>query len=184
MSQTNPYAAPQAQVADISPASAEMENLRRQHLGHEASIKSVGLLYFLGGVLTSVSGIVILVMASDARTDEDYASSVFAMVLVIVGAATVLVGSGMRSLRGWAHKSGIGLAVLGLLAFPVGTLINAYVLWLLLSKKGRFVFAPGYAELVRVTPHVRYRPSIVAWILIAFVMLFVAWVMFFADASF
>ncbi|MFN0040899.1 MAG: hypothetical protein ACKVP2_15405 [Burkholderiales bacterium] len=184
MSQVNPYAAPRAQVADMSSASAEMENLRRQHLGHEASIKSIGLLYFLGGVLTLVSGIVVLVTVSDERTDGIYAPWVFAMVLVIFSAATVLVGSGMRALRGWAHKTGIGLAVLGLLAFPVGTLINAYVLWLLLSKKGRFVFSPGYPELVRVTPHIRYRTSIVAWVLIVFLMLFVGWVMFFADAFF
>ena len=45
----NPYAAPAAPVADVG-ANAEAEAIRRAHISHEASVKAVGLLYYLGGV--------------------------------------------------------------------------------------------------------------------------------------
>jgi ABC-type multidrug transport system permease subunit len=60
-----------------------------------------------------------------------------------------------------------------MLGFPIGTLINAYILYLFLSKKGRTVFSPGYQEVIAATPDVKYKTSIVVWIFIALVLAFI-----------
>ena len=62
------------------------------------------------------------------------------------------------------------LSAIGLIGFPVGTLINAYVLYLLLSKKGRTIFTPAYLDVIAATPHVKYRTSIIVWIFLALIV--------------
>jgi hypothetical protein len=78
-------------------------------------------------------------------------------------------GWGVRSFRRWGRVVGCVLSGIGLLGFPIGTLINAYILYLFLSKKGRTVFSPEYQDVIAATPHVKYRTSIIVWILLALV---------------
>ena len=157
MSETvNPYAAPTAIVDDVS-ASPEKEATRREHINHETSIKAVGFLYYLGGVGVTVAGIANLAGGKPA----------FGILLLVLGAGQLVAGWGVRALRPWARVLGCVLSGFGLLGFPIGTLINAYVLYLFLSKKGRTVFAPEYQEVIEATPHVKYRTSIVVWIFLA-----------------
>jgi hypothetical protein len=66
------------------------------------------------------------------------------------------------------------LSEVGLLGFPIGTLINGYILYLLLSKKGRKVFSDEYRQIVSLTPHIKYRTSIVVCILLGLIVLMVA----------
>ena len=73
----------------------------------------------------------------------------------------------MRALRPWGRIVGCVLSGLGLLGFPIGTAINAYILYLFLSKKGRTVFAPEYQAVIAATPDVKYRTSILVWIFLA-----------------
>jgi len=61
----NPYAAPAAPVEDVS-ANAEAEAIRKAHISHEASIKAVGLLYYLGGIGVTLAALAGLVGAKDA----------------------------------------------------------------------------------------------------------------------
>jgi hypothetical protein len=152
----NPYAAPTANVDDVS-ASPEKEAIRHEHINHEASIKAVGFLYYLGGI-----GVTVAAIASMAGGEPGAG-----MLLLILGAGQLVGGWGVRALRPWARYLGCVLSGIGLLGFPIGTLINAYVLYLLLSKKGRTVFAPEYQEVIEATPHVKYRTSIVVWICLA-----------------
>jgi hypothetical protein len=81
------------------------------------------------------------------------------IVLVALCAVTLAVAYGLRGLRTWVRVPAILLSVVGLLNFPVGTLLSGYVLYLLLSAKGRFVLTPEYAEIVAATPHMKYRSS-------------------------
>jgi len=87
--------------------------------------------------------------------------------LLVLGAGQLVAGWGVRALRPWARILGCVISVIGLFGFPVGTLINAYVLYLFLSRKGRTVFAPEYLEVIEATPDVKYRTSIVVWIFLA-----------------
>lgn len=157
----NPYSAPTAVVADAD-TDAEAESVRRTHIATETSLRAVGLLYFLGALGAGFAGFASL-----------HAEAPLGIAAVGLGAATAMaaVGYGLRALKPWVRIPAILLAALGLLGFPIGTLINGYVLYLLLCAKGRFVFTPDYAQIRNVTPHVRYRSSLLVRIL--FVVLLV-----------
>jgi len=163
---TNPYAAPAARVDDI-PASPAAEATRREHLNHEASIKAVGILYYLGGTLITIGAI-----ATVAGTPDPAGLAIVALV-GLLGVAQFFAGWGVRAFRPWGRIVGCVLSGIGLLGFPIGTLINGYILYLFLSKKGRTIFSPEYKEVIAATPHVKYKTSIVVWIFLALVLAFI-----------
>jgi len=163
----NPYAAPTAPVEDVS-ANAEAEAIRKAHINHEASIKAVGILYYLGGVGVTLAAIAGL-MAANGAADAGRMVG-----LLAVGVGGFFAGYGVRALRPWGRIVGCVLSVLGLLGFPVGTLINAYILYLYLSKKGRTIFAPEYQDVIAATPHVKYKTSIIVWIFLALIVALIA----------
>jgi len=165
----NPYATPKAVVAD-SGAGSPAEAVRQEHIAHEASIKSAGTLFMLGGVLASFAALSVLVSGA-AGAMESLGVLAIGVMLAFLSASSVVVGCGIRMLRAWARTPAIVLAAIGLLGFPIGTLINAYILWLLASRKGRMVLSTEYAAIVEATPHVRYRTSIVVWIALGLIVL-------------
>jgi hypothetical protein len=164
----NLYAPPAARVADVA-ANPEAEALRRAHLGHEASVKAVGFLYYLLGV------VLIAVDAAWLAGVElpNYSVTMMAAFLVF-GMAQLFTGWGVRALRRWARIVGTIFSAIGLLNFPVGTLINLYILYLFWSKKGRMVFSAPYQEAIAATPDIKYRTSMVVWILLALLVLVIA----------
>jgi hypothetical protein len=62
------------------------------------------------------------------------------------------------------------LSGVGLLGFPVGTLINGYILFLLFGRKGKTVFSEEYQVVIEQTPHIKYRTPLVVWILLGLVL--------------
>jgi hypothetical protein len=104
-----------------------------------------------------------------------------ALILVGLGVGYAFAGWGVRSLRPWGRIVGCVLAAIGLLGFPIGTLINAYILYLFLSKKGRTIYSPEYQDVIAATPHVKYKTSILVWV---FLGLLVALLAFGMLASF
>ncbi len=73
----------------------------------------------------------------------------------------LVVARGVRKLAPWARITTIVLAAIGLLGFPVGTLINGYILYLMLSKKGKRIFEDDYrrhhrGHAARQIPHVHH----------------------------
>jgi hypothetical protein len=162
----NPYAAPTARLEDVGP-NPEAEAIRRAHISHEASIKAVGILYYLAG-----TGITIGAIATAAGA-RDPAAIAIVLLVGLLGVAQFFAGWGVRAFRPWGRIAGCVLSGIGLLGFPVGTLINAYILYLFLSKKGRTIFSPGYQEVIAATPHVKYKTSVVVWIFIALVLAFI-----------
>jgi hypothetical protein len=170
----NPYATPRAVVADEGVGS-QAEAVREEHIEHEASVKSAGVLFILGGLfsLVAASGMIV----SSAAVAEDRPGFLVLSVMVALLAVTyIAMGWGLRMLRTWARRPAVGLAVIGLLGFPIGTLINAYILWLLLAAKGRRVLAADYAAIVKATPHVRYRAPLWIWIVLGAIVLAIVFV--------
>jgi hypothetical protein len=168
--QINPYAPPSARVADVSGADTEAEAIRREHIKHEASVRSVGILYYIGGAFMSFAAIVL--GAALAFTEEPPALTiVLAGVYLVMGPLSLAVGRGIRTLQPWARTACIVLSLIGLLGFPVGTLINGYILYLMLARKGRRLFEPDYPAIVAATPHIKYRTSIFVWIVLAIILL-------------
>ncbi len=99
------------------------------------------------------------------------------LIFVVLGVLQFWTGIGLRRLKPWARVPTGLFSGLGLLGFPIGTLINAYVLYLVFSKKGKTVFAEEYQAIIAATPDMKYRTSIIVWvflgILIAFLLLIV-----------
>ncbi|HKB60455.1 MAG TPA: hypothetical protein VKC56_10480, partial [Gallionellaceae bacterium] len=69
------------------------------------------------------------------------------------------------------------LAGLGLLGFPFGTVISAFILYLLFSKKGAMVFSDEYKQVIADTPDIKYRTSIIVWIFLALLIAAAAFVL-------
>ncbi|MEJ1963822.1 MAG: hypothetical protein WDO56_20595 [Gammaproteobacteria bacterium] len=84
---------------------------------------------------------------------------------------SIFVGRGLRKLRPWARITTLVLSGIGLLGFPVGTLINGYILYLLLAKKGKRIFEDDYPAIVAATPDVKHRTSVVTWIALGILVL-------------
>ncbi len=164
----NPYAAPQA---NIEPVDSQQEAIRKEHLNTEASIKAVGSLYFLNCIFLAVAGVMQIVALKPGNLTYalGFLLSFFAM-------ATVLGfgGVGLRGLKGWGRIIGTIGGVIGLIGFPIGTLISGYILYLLWGKKGRVVFSPAYRDVIAATPHIKYKTSIVVWIILGLLVLLVA----------
>jgi hypothetical protein len=148
----------------VTSNSAEL--IRKEHIKHEASVKSVGLLYFLAAALMLLVGIFSAVSGQGEGI-------LIGLILLVLGAAQVWVGIGLRGLKAWARIPTAILSGLGLLGFPIGTLINGYILYLVLSAKGKTVFSDEYQRVIEQTPHIKYRTSIVVWILLGLLLLLV-----------
>lgn len=163
MDEFNPYAAPKAEVITQH---TEAETIRRKHINHEASIKSVGCLY---GVM-AIAMVIILITIGSSLVSE----SLWAVGLILgLGLLAAAVARGLRNLRRWAAVlaavwSGI-LIILGIPDLPQSSIpmvISAYVLWLMVSPKGLFVTSLEYQIVIAQTPHVKRRTSVLVWVLL------------------
>ncbi len=151
------------------------EGLRNAHIKHEASVKSIGVLYYLGGVALFFLGIASLLPGfAGTRGASGPETFVAAGFFFLLSVAQIWVGTGLRRLRSWARiPTGI-LSGLGLLGFPIGTIVNGYILWLIFSQKGKTVFSDEYQAVIAQTPHIKYRTSVLVWILLGLVLLIIA----------
>lgn len=171
--QINPYAPPAAHVADIvSGADSHAEAIRQEHIKHETSVRSVGMLYYFGSFLMVMGGIGLLMLGR--MNEQTQLGFLIGLIYLILGALSLVVARGVRQLKPWARKTCIVLSAIGLLGFPIGTLINGYILYLMLAAKGKRVFEPDYPAIIDATPHIKYRTSIVVWVLLALVLIAVA----------
>ena len=184
----NPYAPSGSSYGDASLDAnfdlSQAELIRKSHLSHEANIQGFGCLYTLGGILGILGaifyvGIGILVMAGGV-VPKGLESMVFAaggdqlvsgglttlvgVIFLAIAVAQLFAGRSMQTLNPSGKILAIVVAAIGMLQFPCGTLISGYLLYLLVSAKGRTVFSSAYKEVMQATPHIRYRTSIIVWI--------------------
>ncbi len=161
----NPYAAPQSQVLQNTP---QEEVERMQHINTEATIKSVGMLYYLATFGLLAAGAVTLM---EGKPTEDIPPQLLGAILILMALAYGVTAYGLRRLKGWARIPTIIFSCIGLLGFPVGTLINAYILVKVMGQQGKFVMTPEYHRIIAVTPHVKRKSSIVALVLLALLLI-------------
>lgn len=178
--EVNPYAPPQ--VTELSaPRSelAEAEAIRQAHIKVEATVKSVGTLYYLGAFLVLCASLSFFSMPVNGR-DGATGMVLMALVIVLIGLAQGVVAYGLRRLRSWARWPAVVLSCIGLLGFPIGTLINALILSNLLGEKPNMVFSPRYQEIIAATPHVKHKTSMAVKVILVILLLIlvgtIAWV--------
>jgi len=127
----------------------------------ETHVKVLGILNIVCGVaglafalfLVVVFGGVSAVIAADGDPDAATAISIlgatgaFTVAFVtILSLPGIVVGWGLYRRRAWSRIAAIVLSVLSLVAFPIGTLLGVYGLWVLFSKDTERVFAPATAS--------------------------------------
>jgi hypothetical protein len=159
----NPYQAPVAAVGDVDGPVGDAERIRREHIGHERQLRAVGTLYLFGGLLGLIGGLALLVATLGSEPFVGVAV-VMAAVYLVISIGALVVGWGYRKLAPWVRIPGTALAAVGLLGIPIGTIISLAILWMIWSAKGKVVLSPDYAAIVAATPHVRYRMTVVDWI--------------------
>ncbi len=153
----NPFQAPENPFDTGGLAGTHAEAVRNAHLSHEASVKSVGALYMIGGVLCLAASGLFLIVPRGGRAPIDG----MLMLIPVIGIIQCATAVGLRALHGWARVPTGLLSGIGLLGFPVGTLINGYILYLIFSPKGSMVFSDDYHEIMAQTPHIKYKTSII-----------------------
>ena len=84
-----------------------------------------------------------------------------------MGVGLIFVGRGFRRLKRWVRIPATILSGLGLLGFPLGTLINGYILYLVWSQKGKMVLSSEYQGVIAATPEVKYKTSPLVIVLLA-----------------
>ena len=184
----NPYAPSGSSYGDASLDAnfdlSQAELIRKSHLSHEANIQGFGCLYTLGGILGILGaifyvGIGILVMAGGVvpkglefmvfgaggdRLVSGGLTTLVGVIFLAIAVAQLFAGRSMQTLNPSGKILAIVVAAIGMLQFPCGTLISGYLLYLLVSAKGRTVYSSAYKEVMQATPHIRYRTSIIVWI--------------------
>ena len=171
----NPYAAPQSVITPPPVPNTDAELIRNQHLSHEASVKSVGTLYYLGAI------ILLLGLLSSAVPVIPLLGSMggYELALILGGGLLVFtlivlqwkLATGLRQLRPSVRIPTIVLSIIGLIGFPLGTLISAYILYLMFASKSKMVFSPEYQQVITDTPHIRYRSSVLKSVLVVILIL-------------
>ena len=122
----------------------------------ERHVKLLGILANLWGLLATLVGVSMLLLAAGALTELlapiDNASGfielivgVFALLgafALVWGGAHVWAAVLLRRHRPWGRILVLGLAVSNLLLLPFGTAFGVYSLWVLLKNDGRRLFEP------------------------------------------
>ena len=163
----NPYQPPKS---DISDPVSDAIKVREAHISHEASIRAFGLLYYLAGMMFGLGGLGQLILAT-----ERLQTPLFAMAagIVLIGAIYIWIGHGLRRLSSKVrHVAGV-FAVIGLLGFPIGTILNGYLLYLLYAKKGKMVFSEEYQKIRAATPEIKSRTSIIVWFFLVLILVLI-----------
>lgn len=173
-------AAPLLQAVHLHHSGVPLVVVRQEHLTHENALKSLGTLHLLGGGVLALStvlmglGFVFSLMGGGPILSGKPEDLVIMLLMPILAVVQIQVGIGLRRLDPSIRTTAIVLACLGLLGFPLGTLINAVVLSYLLSQKGTFVLTDEYRGIIAQTPHVKAKTSIAAVIVLVIALVILA----------
>ena len=109
----NPYAPPEATLTELEPFDlggdlAEVEAIRRKHLNHEASVRSIGSLHYFGAVVGFFIGFCddrdgLVVTASNRLPGECLCSPRSSLFYLVLGGLQLALGIGLRRLQSWAR---------------------------------------------------------------------------------
>ena len=159
----NPFAAPESELS-ASPAApfasaidmTEAERIRNEHIGAEASIRAIGGLQIFGAVFLLIAGVMVMIAAASGPAENLPARIIMGLIYFGLGILGFFIGGGLRNLKNWARVTAAIMSIPGIFN-PITWLILYY----LLSKKGAFVCTPRYAEIRAMTPHIKYKTSII-----------------------
>jgi hypothetical protein len=122
----------------------------------QTHIKVLGVIYLaVGGLMLVLALFLILAMGGAAgivgatAEPEDaaiaipvlgFAGTALAAFLGIFSLPSLITGYGLLNFKPWARIVGIILSAISLINIPIGTIVGAYGLWVLLSKETERLF--------------------------------------------
>lgn len=104
-------------------------------------ITILAVLNILGGAFSIIAAAVVVAIrfAGDKQEMDPVVAAILAAFLGILGLLGVMIGMGLLRLQSWARTAQIVLSCIGLLGFPIGTIIHALILF--------YLFRPGMSAL-------------------------------------
>jgi len=123
----------------------------------ESHVKIVAVLNMIFGGMGLLAALVVLIVfggtagvvgsQADKAPDAEVAAGILAIiggaifvVALVVSLPCIIAGLGLLKYREWARILTIVLSAFNLLAIPLGTVIGAYSLWVLLSRQTQALF--------------------------------------------
>jgi ribosomal protein L37AE/L43A len=164
--------------AGIDYALTRAKGIRAENLGHEAAVRSVGVLYYLAAALLLGLAAFMILAPPDQKFLPAGQIRTAGAGIAFVGFLVYLLGNGLRRLRRWACIIAALGAASGLLAIfwdpaktGVSALLDAYVLWVTMGTKGRYVTSAEYHAVMDETPDMKPGLGLLTWLLIATVVI-------------
>jgi hypothetical protein len=161
-------------------ATRSADETRQLYFPHEQQVRSVGTFFrFMGAIQLFFAAIILLAgaLASfaggglGAHLTQIVVIAIEGAVFVAIGGVTFWAGNLLRELDRKAFVPAVVVAAFGLLGIPIGTLINGFILYLLLSEKGRFVLSDTYRTIVAATPQYQWKTALWVKIIIGLTVL-------------
>jgi hypothetical protein len=87
------------------------------------------VLAVIAGILQIISGLILAAITN---------SGGFIVLFLIIGIFYFITGWGLLNLKKWSWYIALILALIGLIGFPIGTIISIIVLWYLWRTKSYF----------------------------------------------
>ncbi len=177
----NPYASTAPSYAASSylsePATGDAIAVRKFYLPHESAIKGFALLnaiasgLYLFCAVAAVCFVLYLIVTGLGTGVSLAVIFVYALVYAVLGLLVGLVAQGQYKLNDVGRIGGAIFAVLWLCGIPFGTILGSYLLDLLFSEKGKFVFSERYRATVKQTPNIQPYVPLFVWAILALMLL-------------
>lgn len=149
MNQANPYAAPSAAAFTAAPEHGVLREMPTKQVkrlfSYSSTIRAMSVLWAIGVVIE-------LIAAGVLASQGQY---LFAAFYVVVAGIQTPASIGCFTRKTWGRTWGIVLSCIGLIGFPIGTLIS--ILVLIALTKGAALFGPDAIAHADLKAEVKYR---------------------------
>jgi hypothetical protein len=125
-----------------------MRQLTRQEIEQHSTI--LAWLHIVGNAVLIAFGLFLFVLLggigvfsgdAGAMVILSIIGTALAGIMVLLGLPGILAGYGLLKRRAWGRVLAIVVGILGLVNFPIGTVIGLYTLWVLLQEQAPTVFS-------------------------------------------
>ncbi len=159
----DPYAPPRTAVSEVRADPQGHYSTREKFLRHESALRSVAFFYYLASIPMGFFAVIFMESMTSTFPGEIALFGVFMLVTIVL----LATARGMRTLKLWIRLPVGLISGVGLLVFPLGTLANAYILYLVFSRKGHMVLSAPYREVIENTPEIKPGTPVLMWSILA-----------------